>query len=857
MTRRTTAARPIPGAVVRYLFRLLVAGWVFLKWRSMKQLMDDSGMTQEAMWDALSNFVPEDWPPTVGLVGNITIWERAPRLGVADSGGQQGNDAAAAHGPSPAAGDRASSTIRSPAAIGNRTASSPTMPASPRPPTSMHTGCAEPRFLIKVFAYKRRASLDRLLRSLSVANYMGDSVPIEFYIEGGAPQIVVDYIHNFRWSHGPPPRINLRKERVGLMDNIVESWDPPEDEACEFAILLEDDIEVSPHFYYYAKSLLVNSKYADDADLVGLSFYTPKWNEIKYPNVGFKVPTSDPLFLMQLPCSWGAVYFPWHWREFRKYFAERRNFEKGVGGIDVPPLPEGARSNSWERSWKRYYIEYMFYRGLLMLYPNFQKEKSLATTHRELGEHTGPNLNKGRDKLTKAKDWERYIQSLVAFRSELDKQLKFSDPPRLKEMDVVNLYHRPASREEIKRYATITSFGNISSNTRREYLDKVHGEGFCALDVSGQRVPQSSGKKYFLYDPQNGLSNQIMQLQGAVVMAQQLGRTLVVPPVVADDGTLLDPSDLFDLSSLPVAWVHYRDYDGAPRVKRLVDRTQRKRFLSGSQEDFFHGLGLDAAAAGNGGGGDNEGIARVDYDSIYEKERLTDEELKALFGGCPDETLAITNIFLLYATPPQMEKDPDFVRIPEWSGKVKAAATKREEALRKSASPSLKGKRGSDAGNLNGMYSCLHLRRGDFENFCDHVRLKRLSKDPAPYDSYWYRPFKYENCFMNPSDVRKVLAPRMKPGEALYVATNEQNRTVIKEGFRGMTWKTASGFSQEERTLDPRLLPALDQAFCEGSRVLYFNRWSSFSKNMARRREAHGKKEFPSLELGLGKLSFR
>lgn len=905
-TRR--AARPIGYVVVRVLLRLLMVCWVLLKWMSMKRLVDDRGLIE----DALSRFVPHGAPTSVGLVGNIAISERAPLTVVLDEGGSvtahgigpaegsrtniaiseraplagvvdDGGGSATAHGLGPTGGSRTNIAISERAPLagvvgggggsvtahglgpaeGSRTNVMMRSQTSSSQPADPHAGCAHPRFLIKVYAYNRRASLDRLLRSLSNADYNGDNVTLEFFVDGGAPRYVTDHIHSFRWSHGPPPRITQRKDRVGLMNNIVESWDPAEDEVCDFAIMLEDDTEVSPHFYYYAKSLLVHSDYRSDADLVGISLYTPKWNEIKYPNVVFKVPTSDRLFLMQLPCSWGALYFPWHWRDFRRYFDERRKFENGGGldvGVNVPPLPENARSNSWERSWKRYYIEYMFYRGLVMLYPNFREQNGLSTTHRERGEHTGRKVakaNKARsDKLTKVTKTERarYIQTLVAFRSELDRELNFTNPPRLKGMKVVNLFHRASSREEIKAHGTITSFGKKAENTRKEYLDKVHGKRFCAFDVYGQREPPSNGKKYFLYDPQNGLTNQIQQLQGGVVIARELGRILVVPPVIADDGTLLDPSDVFDLSSLPVSWVHYHNYDSASLMSRLVDRKQRKRFLAGSQEDFFRELGIDTDA---GGGRWSKPIMRLDYDSIWEKKNLADHEVRALFGGCPDTTLAITNIFLLLSTSELEKDDPKFVRLPEWSRIVKMAAKIREEILRNSVIPSLKGEHNSNVGGSVKMYSCLHLRRGDFAEFCSHIQRKKRSGDPAPYDSRFYRPFKYENCFMDPAEVSRLLASRMQPGEVLYIATNEKNRTIIEEGFNRIRWRTSTDFSWEEGAIDPRLLPALDQAFCEGSRVLYYNRWSSFSKHMMKRRTAQSLESLPSLEVGLGDLEFR
>ena len=91
-------------------------------------------------------------------------------------------------------------------------------------------------------------------------------------------------------------------------------------------------------------------------------------------------------FLSQIPCSWGAVYFPEHWREFHEYLAIRlsgRLPELPTGQVIAP----GLRSNRWTHSWKKYFIELVYLRGYMMLYPNYDDYKSLSTNHLEIGSH--------------------------------------------------------------------------------------------------------------------------------------------------------------------------------------------------------------------------------------------------------------------------------------------------------------------------------------------------------------------------------------------------------------------------------------------------------------------------------------
>ena len=154
------------------------------------------------------------------------------------------------------------------------------------------------------------------------------------------------------------------------------------------------------------------------------------------PSYAHKHPTTP--YLSQIPCSWGAVYFPEQWREFHDFLAarlaerfpiggERRWSGNGSKGNDTtsvstvdyspnsplrqfplhltiplsqpltplvhspssssPPLLLPLRSTTWSRSWKKFYIELVFLRGYVMLYPNFPDFVSLSTNHLEVGSH--------------------------------------------------------------------------------------------------------------------------------------------------------------------------------------------------------------------------------------------------------------------------------------------------------------------------------------------------------------------------------------------------------------------------------------------------------------------------------------
>lgn len=103
-----------------------------------------------------------------------------------------------------------------------------------------------------------------------------------------------------------------------------------------------------------------------------------------------KIPMNTP-YLSSIPCSWGAVYFPEHWREFHDYLSDRLASidakHDNDDSEDEEPIVPAVRSNRWTHSWKRFFIELVYLHGYVMLYPNYADFASLSTNHLEAGLH--------------------------------------------------------------------------------------------------------------------------------------------------------------------------------------------------------------------------------------------------------------------------------------------------------------------------------------------------------------------------------------------------------------------------------------------------------------------------------------
>ncbi|KAG0223472.1 hypothetical protein BGX31_008474 [Mortierella sp. GBA43] len=261
-----------------------------------------------------------------------------------------------------------------------------------------------PEIKLIVITNNRPGSCIRLLRSLAHAYYLNDKVSLTLNMDAEADRVTLQMAGSFQWDYGAK-FMRHRVRRGGLMLAVVEAWYPEGDD--EYAVLLEDDVEVSPLFYVWIKYNILKYRYSPEKSLYqrmfGVSMYSQKFVEthlagrspfnpedifIETPEYELRTP-----FLLQLPCSWGAVYFPEHWREFHEYVADRLlDIEWNKTSLQSVQIPN-SRTNRWSNSWKKLFIEMIYMRGYVMLYPNFFNFTSFSTNHLEWGTHTKQQRN--------------------------------------------------------------------------------------------------------------------------------------------------------------------------------------------------------------------------------------------------------------------------------------------------------------------------------------------------------------------------------------------------------------------------------------------------------------------------------
>jgi len=296
----------------------------------------------------------------------------------------------------------------------------------------------EANIRIEVIANKRLPSLQRLLTSLVQANFVGATVPLDIHLEAQEPEELLRYVVQFEWPFGPK-QVHLRQSKGGLINAVLESWYPASME--EMAVILEDDVEVSPFFFLWILGILKQFKGSSSVDprFVGISLYTPRVGELKLPRPRYNFTSlllenddvERKVFRFQLPCSWGALYFAQFWMELRDYVSVRLR-EGGEAGRFVIP---GSRSRGWSDSWKKFAIELFWSKGYYLVYPNLPKQSSFSTNHLEVGKHIG-----GSSKTHLPID---YTVPLVADASVLSSTLMWSSKTRLESLPLLDIFGSP------------------------------------------------------------------------------------------------------------------------------------------------------------------------------------------------------------------------------------------------------------------------------------------------------------------------------------------------------------------------------------------------------------------------------
>ena len=307
----------------------------------------------------------------------------------------------------------------------------------------------------------RPESFTRLWESLMNAYGINRTINIFIHVDmdknDDKRKKYVKYLRSLRSLHGEVYVVAYSTPR-SLKTVMIEAWHPLNND--EYAVFLEDDIEVSPYFLAYldrlVKAYFYNLKL--DTHLFGISLYNQRFNEVieDYVNVS----NDHQLYLYQMPQSWGALYTPTLWRKFLDFFQN-----------DTDPLIPDSYTNRWPRrkSWKKYLLKFMCQQQAYLLYPNFRDHFSLSTNHLEVG------LNNKLSKISDKAPMRLKFNVPLLYNREVFEQLR---TPAINDLQIYNAYHRKVD----SLHGLKTSVGNLASFDKCTMILTVYDRINTTLD---------------------------------------------------------------------------------------------------------------------------------------------------------------------------------------------------------------------------------------------------------------------------------------------------------------------------------------------------------------------------------------
>ncbi len=231
------------------------------------------------------------------------------------------------------------------------------------------------KYAIVVVGFNRVDSLLRLLNSLQRAEYPAGNIPLVISLDFGGGNAIRMAVEEFNWTHGRKICI-FHKENLKLQKHMFSCMSLTE--YFKGIILLEDDIFVSPVFYYYAQSAM--DYYGNNDKVAGVSLYNTSVSNFSHKPLYIMRGQSD-VYAAQMVETWGECFTYNMWNSFNEWYEENPdiNWEQ----IDMYPF-----IGKWKNAWSKFYFAWMLSTGRFFIEPYC----SLSTCFSDAGVHSSNGL---------------------------------------------------------------------------------------------------------------------------------------------------------------------------------------------------------------------------------------------------------------------------------------------------------------------------------------------------------------------------------------------------------------------------------------------------------------------------------
>lgn len=333
---------------------------------------------------------------------------------------------------------------------------------------------------ICVVGYNRIISIKRLLNSINNASY-DTIVPLIISIDKSETNEVELYADSFNWEFGPK-KIIKHKYNLGLREHILQCGNLLDE--FDALIVLEDDIEVSPSFFQYAKQNI--EKYYNDPTIAGISLYSFHVNY--HNNLPFTpLQTESDVYLMKCAQSWGQVWMKKQWEAFFKWYKKNdSDFQ------ELSHLPKSICK--WPKSsWLKYHTRYCIEENKYFIYPYI----SLTTNYSDAGVHSKQSTHIYQVPILYGYKKDFKLEPSIRYDAFFENE-NLPNTLSIKDNEIcIDLYGEKCNLEKKRYYLT----------TKHLDYKIISTYGLLLRPIELNIIKKTRGQEIFLYDTNTKISN--------------------------------------------------------------------------------------------------------------------------------------------------------------------------------------------------------------------------------------------------------------------------------------------------------------------------------------------------------------
>ncbi len=343
--------------------------------------------------------------------------------------------------------------------------------------------------VIVAIGYNRIGPLRRLLSSLERAVYPED-VTLIISLDYSGDDEIVHMANSFNWPYGKKI-VRTFDENQGLKKHVLSCADYSHDYGA--AIILEDDIVVSPYFYSYAQKAW--EYYEKDKNVVSIALYSQKWNG--FANRRFEpINRGYDVYASQKNASWGQCIIGERWKEFREWLSNHDGELAKDNRVPQSIL-------TWKKSWCKYFNYYIDTHNKFVITPYI----SLTTNFNDVGTHMIGNNSFQQSLLMGEKEWNfGEVNSLPKY-DDFGDSMELADllKKKYRKSVCVDFYGIRSNREEydlclssaILPYEIYDSYGLEMKPYELNIIYDVTGDGIYIYDMKRKLAKAKNWKQHY------------------------------------------------------------------------------------------------------------------------------------------------------------------------------------------------------------------------------------------------------------------------------------------------------------------------------------------------------------------------